>query len=534
MAREGEKAARAAEKAAEEAALKEKQRLLEEEQKRRKEEERTRREAARKAAEEEKQRREEEKRKRIAEEKEREAERERKRREREERQKAERREKEERERKVKEEREAKAAAERVKREQQEKEDREKRIAKEKEDKEREAKEKEKGRQAAQQRSQSVAKSRPTPTSPRNNSIASATSTTPILGTVKKLAKQQSAPSYGAVPVRQQTSRQSITALSPAQAPAPVSVPAPAAEPVAVPSTAHPITPITPQLPQAQATPQQHTSPTTQSPSTPLYSSPNPNPGLPTPAVSPRANFVPGPPVQPFASYNGIHHVPTSIVPMGIPPPIQRPFGVPQPTPFDGGFGRGLAPAAQIGPPKVTLPSSLVTPAAGMLPQVAPMAVRRPSAAAADPGPITRPIAPIARPSTAAETNASGSGSGATSPSRRSPSPKGILGSAALAAEDDEVVERPGRRGAVLTGQSWHSPRNSVIGAGAGAWPSGPVGTIGVPPPTPSFSSPRPPSAGAMWTINTGMDPAWVPPGPHYYTSPYVSHNTATPPPHSGN
>lgn len=51
-----------------------------------------------------------------------------------------------------------------------------------------------------------------------------------------------------------------------------------------------------------------------------------------------------------------------------------------------------------------------------------------------PGPITRPLAPIARPTNNANVNAASGENGS-----RSPSPKGLLGSSALAADDDEVV-----------------------------------------------------------------------------------------------
>ena len=54
-----------------------------------------------------------------------------------------------------------------------------------------------------------------------------------------------------------------------------------------------------------------------------------------------------------------------------------------------------------------------------------------------PGPITRPITPIARPTAGGGNGDASSSSG--SPNGRSPSPPRVLGSSALAADDDEVV-----------------------------------------------------------------------------------------------
>lgn len=177
-----------------------------------------------------------------------------------------------------------------------------------------------------------------------------------------------------------------------------------------------------------------------------------------------------------------------------------------------------------------------------------------------PGPITRPIiAPIARPGTGE--GASGSSlmnnapgttsSGSGSPIRRSPSPKGmLLGSSALAADDDEVVSPATTRrstapigigiglglGVGAVGQGWGpaSPRTALgmgeqiplRGGGGAPWgpPPGfgrghihqqqqvPIGNLWGTPPPPSNSE-------------------WHPPGtffpPHSPAAYMVSHNSST-------
>ncbi|KAJ7735972.1 hypothetical protein B0H16DRAFT_125969 [Mycena metata] len=119
------------------------------------------------------------------------------------------------------------------------------------------------------------------------------------------------------------------------------------------------------------------------------------------------------------------------------------------------FHRGL-------PPSTSLPLAPTPAPIGPPPRLAPGSGRRASLMC-DPGPIGRP-SPIARPAHAADN--SGSGSGSASPARRSPSPKGVLGSAALLADDDEVVpvRRPGAGGVV--GQSWGAPGAAGRGAPA--------------------------------------------------------------------
>ncbi|KAJ7726817.1 hypothetical protein DFH07DRAFT_1000481 [Mycena maculata] len=73
-----------------------------------------------------------------------------------------------------------------------------------------------------------------------------------------------------------------------------------------------------------------------------------------------------------------------------------------------------------------------------------------------------------------------SGSGSVSPPRRSPSPKGVLGSVALLADDDEIapVRRAGGGGAV--GQSWgaHSAGPHSTARSAPASVSGAANALG--------------------------------------------------------
>ncbi|KAH7927190.1 hypothetical protein BV22DRAFT_297584 [Leucogyrophana mollusca] len=486
QAKEEERAAKAAEKAAEEAALKAKQLAQEEEQRKKREEDRARREAARKAAEEEKQRKEEERRKRLAEEREREAERERKRKEREEKAKQERREREEKERKIKEEKEAKAAAEKAardaarKEQEKEKEEREKKLAKEREEKA------EKERTAQQQQQRASTKNPRPPTSPRNVAASGSSQRAPTNnGASKKiLNKPAPAPAASSSTPRQQQPQRPIV------------------------STSQPSTPVAP--------PVQNHFP---SPSTPLYPH---STGMmhPQGAMSPRLPFAPPPP-PPFGVFGP--GPPMQPGPPLAPSALARNFG--SPSPFETTFNRGLAPAAPIGPPSKVVQNVLASPT-----MLAPDPSRRASIPEPGPGPVARPvsiapiastvpIAPIARPTTG-ETSASGSGS----PSRRSPSPKGVLGSSALAADDDEVVPPPGRRvapGAV--GQSWGnntSPRTAV-GDNRAPW--------GAPAP-PGFGSPRPPMATSLWG-NVNPSPEWQSPG-NFYPNSFVNHVKPSPPPHA--
>ena len=483
MAKEGEKAAKAAEKAAEDAVLKAKQQALEEEQRKKREEDRAKREAARKAQEEERQRKDEERRKRQAEEKERQVEQERKRREREEKLKQERREKEERDRKVKEEREAKertAAA--AKREQQEKEERERKARDEKERAERERIEKEKAekdkeaRAAQQSRKQNA---RPPP-SPHSATASGSTQRPAQPQTTPKKILNKPTPTNVISPVPP-VSRQNSQ-------PRPVIV------------TNQPI----PQTPSQ-----------TSNPPTPGYS-PSVNGTLPqqNPLVSPRAPF------NPVQQFNGF--VPGSGVSQQVPGPFLGPSALPRNfgTPgFDPSYpARPVgAPAiispGPIGPPQKTNsnppPPSMLAPGSG-----------RRTSLIADPGPIgpPRPIQPIARPTEQ-------SGSGSASPVRRSPSPK-VLGSSALATDDDEVVQTSRRT--MANGPIWGA---APVPPRASADLRGPWG-----PPPPGFpvqplNLPRPPVGPPPWGTTSPND-QWHPSN-FFPPGQFVEHNPS-PPPHSGN
>jgi hypothetical protein len=482
LAKEGEKAAKAAEKAAEDALLKAKQQAMEEEQRRKREDERVKRETARKAQEEEKQRRDDERRKRQAEEKERQAEQERKRKEREEKLRLERREKEERDRKVKEEREAKEkAVATAKREQQEKEERDKKIREEKERNERERLEKEKVEKEKEARAaqQSRKQNSRLPPSPRSATASGSIPRPPQPQTTAKkvLTKSATTPVVSPVPA---ISRQNSQ-------PRPVIV------------TNQPV----PQTP-SQAS----------NPPTPGYS-PSINGAVPQqiPLVSPRVPF--NPPQQ----YNGF--VPGPAIPqqgsgpvLG-PSPIPRNFGVPG---FDSSY-----PARPIGAPAILNPGPIGPPQKmntnpPLHSMLAPGSGRRQSLIG-DPGPIGPPrlIQPIARPTEQ-------SGSGSASPIRRSPSPK-VLGSSALAAEDDEVV--PKVRSTVLNGPVWGAapmpPRGSVDLRG----PWGPPPGFPIQP----QNLPRPPVGPSPWGT-VGANDQWHPSN-FFPPGQFVGHNPS-PPPHSGN
>lgn len=237
-----------------------------------------------------------------------------------------------------------------------------------------------------------------------------------------------------------------------------------------------------------------------------------------------------------------------------------------------GIGGGLPPSATpIGPPPKSKPTLASSSASGSGPSIlslAPGQGRRASLLSGDPGPVARPIAPIARPTTSSTTAEPGSGPG--SPIRRSPSPKGVLGSSALVEDGDEVVRTSaGRRntapigigigipigpGAIgggpgglgTVGQGWGpaSPR-SAVGDNRAPWgaPSAPPGfgsPRGPPPPIGPMNNqhhPQPIGPGSLWgnaTPGGGLNQDWHPSG-NYFPNQFVpaSQNAATQPSQSG-
>ncbi|OBZ74306.1 Stress response protein nst1, partial [Grifola frondosa] len=403
------------------------------------------------AAEEDKQRKDEERRKRLADEKEREAERERKRKEREEKLKAERKEKEERERKLR-----KLTAERTaaaKREQQEKEEREKRLAKEREEKERterEKAEKEKADKEARERAALQQQQQQQRASAARNARPPSSPRNPTPSGSSQRSPNHAAPS------------KKVSNKPPALAAPIVQTQRPAQPRVAV----------------LVVCPSEHVSPS---------------------LVCTRC-FC-----WQYECRHRCRPVHSARTPSTGPSALPRGFG--NGPPFETGFSRGLVPPAPIAPPSRALQNSLASPTT----MLAPGPSNR--APAADPGPITRPIAPIARPTGEA------SGSGSTSPSRRSPSPKGVLGSSALLADDDEVVRPTGRRAAPgAAGWGNSSPRNAVPAPwGAPA-----------PPAPPGFPSRPPPIGTSLWT---SPDQSWHPPPPGFFGNPFPHNSSAAP--HTG-
>ena len=473
--KEEERAQKAAEKAAEEAAVKAKQAAIEEEAKKKKEEERVKREAARRAQEEERTRREEEKKRRQQEDREREQERERKRKEKEEKAKAERREREERERKEREEKERKAKEERERKEKEDKERAEKtrleKVKIEKEKAEREAKERQQRASSSAVAGPSTSNGKSTNRGPRNgngaNAAASSSSssvsprpassaTTPtkrILNKPQVISVSTSSPAIIGTSVRQHPPhQQQSTTQTPSRGPPQLS--------------SQPATPISPHV-------STHMPPPPQTPNL-MFSQ---GQGIiPSSTMSPRMPSFP-PMSFPFGA-PGLQQQQPGGPPL--PPSIGRGFN-PAPGAFDPPFPRvsiggnvnmmnGGVPPSPIGPPpksKTPLASSSTMP-------LAPGSGRRSSVpvhAEAGPGPVARPqVAPIARPGTGVTSGSGEAGSSTSGSPRRSPSPKGILGSSALAADDDEVVPSGNRRGA-STAPIGLGPVGTGVSGGGNAGPN---------------------------------------------------------------
>ena len=556
QAKEEERALKAADKAAEEAAAKARQAALDDENKRKREDElRLKREAAKKALDEDRVRKEEEKKKRIQEEREREQERERKKKEKDEKAKKER---EEKERKAKEEREARLAkekeekaekdrVERERKEEREKVEKEKRIAKEKAEKE--AKEK----LAAQQRTVAAASASTLASSGKgsaraNNAVASSsTATTPVKSNSSS-SSSVAAPALQRLPNNSSGSNGNETpSKKPANKPIPTLVTSPLPPGILGQGTRPAVQPPNLSRPSHLPSP----APITQQPHLPqpphsagmMYGHPQGPVGMISPsAMSPRVgNFPPmaygygGPNMQqppplspvPARGFNGGSFDPTFTRGM--------PIGV--------GVPLGTLPPPPIGPPTKAAKSATQGTASASL---APGQGRHASASSSDasgPGPITRPMAPIARPTPGGEAASSGSGS----PSRRSPSPSLVLGSSALAADDDEVVSAHGpRRAATIgigtmpigggPGQNWGSasPRSTLSEANlrGGPWTASAFSSARTPigPNNHLHQLHHPgPVSPSLWgnTPGNGAGGDWHPQSPAFFSGPpYINHNTA--------
>ena len=556
QAKEEERALKAADKAAEEAAAKARQAALDEESKRKREDEqRLKREAAKKAIDEDRVRKEEEKKKRIQEDREREQERERKKKEKEEKTKKER---EERERKAKEEREARLAkekeekaekdrVEKERKEEREKIEKEKKVAKEKAEKE--AKEK----LAAQQRTAAASASTLASSSGKgsaraNNAVASSsTATTPVKSNSSS-SSSVAAPALQRLPNNSSGSNGNDTpSKKPGNKPIPTLVTSPLPPGILGQGTRPAVQ--QPNLSRPSHLPSP--APITQQPHLPqphsagmMYGHPQGPVGMISPsAMSPRVgNFPPmaygyvGPPNMqqppplspvPARGFNGGSFDPTFNRGM--------PIGV--------GLPLGALPPPPIGPPTKAAKSATQGTASASL---APGQGRLASASSNDasgPGPITRPMAPIARPTVGAEAASSGSGS----PSRRSPSPSRVLGSSALAADDDEVVSAHGPRRAAAIGigtmpigggaggQNWGSasPRSALSEANlrGGPWTASAFSSartaIGPSNHLHQLHHPGPVSP-SLWgsTPGNGNGGDWHPQSPGFFSGPpYINHNT---------
>ena len=547
------------------------------------------REAAKKAMDEEKARKEEERKKRAQEEREREQERERKKKEKEDKMKKER---EEKERRAKEEREARLAKEKEekaekdriekeKKEEREKVEKEKRLAKEKEAKE---------KLAAQQRAAAAASastqvSGSSKATHANNAVASSsTAPTPVKSNSSSTSSI-AAPPLQRSPTISSGSNSNGTA---SKKPANKQIPALITNPVPPGIVGQSNRPTVQQLNLSRPpppTPQQlpHLPPPQSAGM--MYGHPQ---GMIPPAMSPRVgNFAPMP-----YGYGGPNMQQQQHHPPPPPPPPGTSLtssGLPRfngGSSFDPGFNRGMPIGAgvplgsanalppptpsPIGPPpktaKPATPGTTSVPPPGSA-MLAPGQGRRASAPvlnlqqqgandASGPGPITRPMAPIARPMVGGSAGGNGeaTSSSSGSPSRRSPSPKGVLGSSALAADDDGVVSAHGpRRGGSTPigigampigggpgGQSWGgaSPRTALGEGRGGPWTSSGFPSRAIP----NAIGPNnhhlhqlqhasPTASPSLWGNappgNGNGENNWHPQSPAFFPGPpYMNHNTA--------
>lgn len=542
QAKEEERALKAADKAAEEAAAKARQAAIDEESRKKREDERSKREAAKKAMEEEKMRKEEDRKKRAQEEREREQERERKKKEKEDKTKKER---EEKERKAKEEREARLAKEKEEKD---------RLEKEKADKDKKAKEKAekeaKEKLAAQQRTAAAASastlaSGSSKGSTRaNNAVASSsTATTPVKSNSSSTSSV-AAPALQRLPNNSGGSNGNDSpSKKPANKPNPTLVTSPLPPGILGQGARSAVQP-------SLSRPSHLPSPTPLNAQQPHLPQPPHSAGImyghqgPV-GMSPRVGNFP-PMAYGYGGPNMQHAPPLSPVPArgfnggSFDPTFNRgiPIGV--------GVPLGGLPSIPIGPPTKAAKSATQGTAS---PGLAPGQGRHASGSSNDgsgPGPITRPMAPIARPTAGGGNGDASSGSG--SPNRRSPSPSRVLGSSALAADDDEVVSAHGpRRAAVIGigtipigggpgGQNWGSasPRSALSEANlrSAPWTASAFSSIRSPigPNNHLHQLHHPgPVSPSLWgnTPSNGNGENWHPQSPGFFSGPpYINHNAA--------
>lgn len=459
-------------------------------------------------------------------------------------------EREEKERKAKEEREARLAKEKEEKDRVEREKLEKdRKAKEKAEKEAKEKLAAQQRNAAAAAASTLASGSSKGSARANNAVASSsTTTTPVKSnssstsstvapTLQRLSNNSSGSNGNDTPSKKPANKPNPTLVT---SPLPPGILGQGTRSAVQPSLSRPShlpssTPINPQQPHLPQPP--HSAGI-------MYG--HPQVGMAPSPMSPRVgNFPPmaygygGPNMQhppplspvPARGFNGGSFDPTFN--RGIPIGVGVPLG-------------GLAPLP-IGPPTKAAKSATQGTAS---PGLAPGQGRHASASSNDasgPGPITRPMAPIARP-IAGSGNGEAASSGSGSPSRRSPSPSRILGSSALAADDDEVVSAHGPRRAATIGigplpigggpggQNWGSasPRTALSEANlrgapwtASAFPSVRT-TIGPNNHLHQLHHPGPVSP-SLWGNATGNGNGenWHPQSPGFFSGPpYINHNTA--------
>jgi len=224
--------------------------------------------------------------------------------------------------------------------------------------------------------------------------------------------------------------------------------------------------------------------------------------MPSQAMPTRVPFGPGPPFAVFGPGPSMQQGPPPLAPSAVP----RNFGVgPQYDPAFRAMGPGPA-TSPIGPPSKTPQQNLSSTA------VAPPPSKR--ASIGDPGPVARPIAPIARPTGEA---------------------RGLALVRLSAVPQVRKVYSVHQHSRQMTTRLSHllldaSIRLQLVRAGNPS-PRSAIGENRAPwgaPSTPSFASPRPPVGNSLWG-NTSPGPEWQHPPNNFLHSPFVT--GPSPPPH---